>query len=429
MKRFVILFIALAISTTTIAQNAAEIKSFDPSYKYELYRPYPVENVADAPRTDAPKGFKPFYISTLARHGSRHHSSTSSYTDISKVFEAAHDRGELTPLGERFRADWLILAYAAENRAGELTQLGQEQHRGIMHRIIESYPEIFSTKGGRRCFVDCRSTIVPRCILSMAAAVAELKSLRPNVEVRMESSEANTYLKAYAGLNSVAKHSLPLSDSLRRANMPDPSAFIGRLFKEGSTSVAEIESVNDFMYKAFLGVGVLGSTPHPQLKDLSYIFTEEEAAAVWRASNIRRYALTGPCKSFQKQILGGIKPFVRNVISTADRAITEGDEQATLRFAHDVTVIPFSAFVGIPSCNVITDDFENVSHKWQINKVTPMAANIQLVFYRNKSGEVLVKVLHNEYEQRLDEAVGKPINGVYYRWNDLRQYMMNKLEE
>ena len=78
---------------------------------------------------------------------------------------------------------------------------------------------------------------------------------------------------------------------------------------------------------------------------------------------------------------------------------------------------------------MITDDFENVSHKWQINKVTPMAANIQLVFYRNKSGEVLVKVLHNEYEQRLDEAVGKPINGVYYRWNDLRQYMMNKLEE
>ena len=161
MKRFVILFIALAISTTAIAQNAAEIKSFDPSYKYELYRPYPVENVADAPRTDAPKGFKPFYISTLARHGSRHHSSTSSYTDISKVFEAAHDRGELTPLGERFRADWLILAYAAENRAGELTPLGQEQHRGIMHRIV--IPRDFLDKGWsqmlRRLPLDNRSTL------------------------------------------------------------------------------------------------------------------------------------------------------------------------------------------------------------------------------------------------------------------------------
>lgn len=429
MKRIAILFTILVFSITAIAQNAAEIKSFDPNYKYELYRPYPVENVADAPCTDAPKGFKPFYISTLARHGSRHHSSMSSYTDISKVFESAHDRGELTPLGERFRTDWLILAYAAENRAGELSQLGQEQHRGIMRRIVESYPEIFSTKGGRKCFVDCRSTIVPRCILSMAAAVTELKSLRPNVQVRMESSEANTYLKAYAGLNSVAKHSMPMSDSLRRANMPDHTAFIGRLFKEGSTSVAEIKNESDFMYKLFVGVGILGSTPHPQLKDLFYIFTEEEAAAVWRASNIRRYALTGPSKRYKKHILGGIKPFVRNVISTADRAIAEGNEQATLRFAHDVTVIPFSAFVGIPSCNVITDDFENVSYKWQVNKVTPMAANIQLVFYRNKSGEVLVKVLHNEIEQQLDEAIGKPINRVYYHWNDLRQYMVNKLEE
>lgn len=429
MKRLLLLFIALATTIIAVAQSAAEIKAMDADYSYELYRPYPVERVADAPRTKAPKGFEPFYISTLARHGSRHHSSAKTYTRISKVFEQAHDNGELTPLGERFRTDWLTLAYAAENRAGELTQLGQEQHRGIMRRIYNSYPEIFSTKGGRRCFVDCRSTIVPRCILSMASAVAELKRLNPKVEVRMESSEANTYLKAYEGLNSIAKHSVPLSDSLRRAYMPDASAFIARLFKPGSRCVAEMKSQQDFMYNMFLGVGILGSTPHPQVKELSYVFTEEEQSAVWRASNIRRYALTGPSKSYAHHILGGIKPFVRNVISTADRAIAEGDEQATLRFAHDVTVIPFAAFVGIPSCNVITDDFDNVSYKWQINRVTPMAANIQLVFYRNKAGEVLVKVLHNEYEQQLDKAVGEAVNGVYYRWSDLRRYLMDKLEQ
>lgn len=427
MRLFLSILLAVATISSAQAQTVADIKSWDPDFRYELYRPYPVERVADAPRTPAPKGYEPFYISTLARHGSRHHTSAKSYARVSDVLNTAHERGELTPLGERFFADWTQFAKAAENRPGELTPLGQEQHRGIMHRICTSYPQIFSTKGGRECFVDCRSTIVPRCILSMAAAVAELRALYPNVRVRMESSESNRYLKAYDGLNSVAKEIIPRSDSLRRAYMPNPAEFISRLFKADSKTVAEMESHQEFMYRAFIGVGVIGSTPHPQIKDLSYIFTEEEAAAVWRASNIRRYALTGPSKRYYEPIMRGIKPFVRNVIETADRAIEKGDEQATLRFAHDVTVIPFTAFLGIPSCNVVTDDFDNVSYRWQINNVTPMAANVQLVFYRNKRGEVLVKVLHNEFEQVLDKAVGEPVNGVYYRWSDLRRYLSDKL--
>jgi hypothetical protein len=48
----------------------------------------------------------------------------------------------------------------------------------------------------------------------------------------------------------------------------------------------------------------------------------------------------------------------------------------------------------------------------------PMAANMQIAFYRNGGGDVLVKVLYNERETAL---VGlAPVKGPYYRWQDVR---------
>ena len=47
-----------------------------------------------------------------------------------------------------------------------------------------------------------------------------------------------------------------------------------------------------------------------------------------------------------------------------------------------------------------------------------MAANIQFVFYRNASGNVLVKVLLNEEEASLPLKTAGP----YYQWTDFQDY-------
>lgn len=416
MKLLLSLLLLLIVDTTS-AQSLSEIAAFDKEYKYELYRPYPVENI-DRVHTPAPKGYKPFYISHLSRHGSRWHSSFKSYRKPLEILEAADKAGELTELGKRFYADAKIMAKDAENRDGELSQVGFEQHRGIAERMVKRYPEIFYNG----CYIDCRSTIVPRCILSMASAVRQIARMVPDANIRMESSEDNTYLKAYAGLNSVKQDAKGLSDSLLRAYLPDPEPFLNRIFTKP-------QSINgkDFLYSSFLLAAILGSTPVEGV-ELDYILTEQERAAVWRASNIRRYALTGPSKPFGEVILSGIYPFVENVIQTADRAIESGAEQATLRFAHDVTMIPFAAILGIEGADEVTDDWDRVSYKWRINEVTPMGANIQLIFYRNKrGGDILVKVLHNEREQILDSSVATPVESVYYRWSDIKAHLQSKI--
>ena len=51
-----------------------------------------------------------------------------------------------------------------------------------------------------------------------------------------------------------------------------------------------------------------------------------------------------------------------------------------------------------------------------------MAANLQMVFYRNAVGEVFVKILYNEREilvRGLELAVGP-----HYRWRDLRAHIL-----
>ena len=56
---------------------------------------------------------------------------------------------------------------------------------------------------------------------------------------------------------------------------------------------------------------------------------------------------------------------------------------------------------------------------WQDYKGAPMGANLQLIFYKNRSGNVLVKILHNEKEQLLEL---NSLNAPYYEWEKLKDF-------
>ena len=54
------------------------------------------------PKTAAPKGYKPFYISHYGRHGARSNWG-GAYAGIMKLYDKAHDAGILTAQGEAAR--------------------------------------------------------------------------------------------------------------------------------------------------------------------------------------------------------------------------------------------------------------------------------------------------------------------------------------
>jgi hypothetical protein len=79
------------------------------------------------------------------------------------------------------------------------------------------------------------------------------------------------------------------------------------------------------------------------------------------------------------------------------------------------------------TCNASINDLEQLDRYWQNYKIFPMASNIQLIFYKPKSGQgdILVKALLNEREVTLPvEPTGTPY---YYKWTALRKYWTEKL--
>ena len=65
--------------------------------------------------------------------------------------------------------------------------------------------------------------------------------------------------------------------------------------------------------------------------------------------------------------------------------------------------------------------------KWFGSDYTPFAGNLQLIFYRSKSGgDVLVKFLLNERETLISGL--EPAQGPYYRWNDVKTWLAGRRE-
>ena len=87
-------------------------------------------------------------------------------------------------------------------------------------------------------------------------------------------------------------------------------------------------------------------------------------------------------------------------------------------------VTPLTCLLDLNGYGEEIRDPERISSQWFDYKITPMATNLQFVFYRNKANDVLVKVLLNEDEATL------PIKSdvaPYYHWNDFRGYCLKKL--
>ncbi len=86
-------------------------------------------------QTAPPAGYKPFYLSHYARHGSRFLIDPDDYEKPLAVMREADENGVLTELGKKTLCVLDSVSRMAKSRYGELTPLGARQHKGIAERI------------------------------------------------------------------------------------------------------------------------------------------------------------------------------------------------------------------------------------------------------------------------------------------------------
>lgn len=424
-KRIFTLVISVLLSAGLWAQTAFEQIAADPLKAGGIYNMYPESGFSKP--VDPPKGYKPFYISHYGRHGARFNSSNSGYKKILTIFSKAHDDGALTEKGEDFYRRYAAQFPYCENRGGDLTEKGAQQHRGIARRMFRNYPEVF--RGAAH--IDARSTVVPRCVLSMDAFCDELKILNPALEIdRSASSSDMGFLNPHSiynpdvretdeGYNNKSAYWQPSYKKMLRENT-DPDVFFARLFKDPNY-VRKFGSATDFEVTLYY----LACSNQCLDYEESYwdLFTFDEKCLLWEADSYRFFCSKGP-----DDIQGGrqwafCKTFAENVIDRAEEDIASGKVSARLRFGHDITIMSFMTLMNIDGWSTPAPSPHDAKDLWQDYNV-PMAANLQFVFYRNSSGDILVRMMNNEKDFLL------PIpsrTAPYYSWDDFRSYFRERI--
>ena len=107
-----------------------------------------------------------------------------------------------------------------------------------------------------------------------------------------------------------------------------------------------------------------------------------------------------------------------------ERDIAEGTA-LNLRFSHDSCLLPLFSLMGLNGFGIVTTDPEEANANWKGYDV-PMAANLQLVFYRNRRGEILVKPMLNGHDATLPFP---PADGPFYRWTDFQAFYLPVIAE
>lgn len=410
---------------TSFAQTAKEEIYADILKSGSNYMAYQAPTKA---LTKAPKGYEPFYMSHYGRHGSRWLINENDYTSVIRVFRRANELGKLTPLGKEALAKLERFIPTTKGRLGELSDIGEQQHHGIGRRMTENFPEIFS---GKDAEVDARSTVVIRCILSMTAECEELTAFNPRMKMHNDVSESFQYYLNHnfsQRLRDASRDRGSIVDEYKK-KYTHPERFCRALFNDESYWNDEDFRPRSFMRAVFNVITNMQS--HGNGEDMWNLFTTEECYDLWKIVNIDWYLGYGAAPQ-----TGGIMQFnqadlLHNIIETTDTIMASKTFKngATLRFGHEVCVMPLACLLELDSCGRQVQDLDHLEDYWVNYRIYPMACNIQLVFYRSKKQKdapILVKALLNEKEATLPVPTDQY---PYYKWEDLRAYYVKRLKE
>ena len=429
MKKILALFLTMAISG--FAQDRHQMGS--------NYYAYPTPT---AKYTKAPVGYKPFYISHYGRHGSRFHQPADHYHALYNTLAKADSAGKLTDLGKSLLERAKFLDEYAAPRAGDLTQLGVAQHQGIAKRMVKNFPEVFKNDA----YVEAYASTSVRCVVSMAAFLEELHALKPKVEIHQESGK---YLMSFISPldfgKIIGESNTPAwqKENEKLYSHVNPTRMMRSIFNDSNYIKKNVDAGDLFSKIYEIGNSLQGS---PEIEfSFDDLWTEEDLTARWHAQNAWWYSVLGNNPFAQKQGLDNARPLLKNVLDVADKVIaadtTKADKTAkaakkttaTLRFGHDTVIFPFAVLLqlenGTQNTGIETADMENLHKVWRDYEISPMAANVQFIFYKSakKGSPILVKVMLNEIEQKLpvacDSATVKNCpSAPYYRWDDVREY-------
>lgn len=401
----------ILILLTVILSVAASLKGESMYDKYGgVYHPY---IHGDGGHTPTPKGFKPFYISHVGRHGSRYPVDHSFINQGMSPFVKANEAGLLSEQGKALLKAYERLDSISTGVYGVIDETGAAEHKGIARRMCERYAEVFHQADRDSVFVQ--STHRQRCIMSALNFCSEFQSINP-LKFSLVAGEKYYDILSNAETPQISERNKVwkvYTDSFALANF-DFEPFYKRMFTDTEKAGKLIKSPRnlfDYLYSNGTVARYLG---YDELYNAMLPDEYEFASRMYAARMNGQHCGSAECGAFR---ITFARPLLRDFIVRTDEALAGNGLAADFRFSHDTGLMPFFALIGLEGFDQHYS-FEQAFEKWDATTLMCMATNLQLIFYRNSSGKVIVKILHNERESSIP-ALGP---GPFYDWKDLKKH-------
>lgn len=263
-------------------------------------------------------------------------------------------------------------------------------------------------------------------MISMFNFTQQLQGMNPQLQIRMDASKhdmpfvVGDYDRNIPESAEMEEYKRQLDQMKEKAQKGDRLMKVLFTNPQQAAEFVDGKALMDAMYRI---AAILQNSPELEM-DLTDYLTKEEFFQLWQVKNLSWLLGTGLVPGTTPQYLVQI-PVRDSIQSIADRVIRSGKPGLTLRFSHDSSVLPLSYLMGLKEAMGATRNLKDMYKHISVDRLIPMAANIQLIFYRKDgSDDILVKFLLNENETTLPAL--KSDVAPYYHWSDVKAYWASR---
>ncbi|MDE6682468.1 MAG: histidine phosphatase family protein, partial [Muribaculaceae bacterium] len=367
-----------------------------------------------------PDGLELVHISYVARHGARYLSSPKKVAKISSALSDASAEGRLSAEGEAFLSYLNAIADSTDGRWGLLSPVGLEEQRRLGTDMARMFPSLLN-----RGKVTEISTFVPRVIMTMYEFNHSLELKHQDLEIFTSSGHQNDSLlycfdtfSNYRDFRDSGEWKKVYDDYVAQHVSPEPAR---RLFSEFDGKDKKLRDLTMEMYGVLQGNRAAGfQAPTTRW------FTVEEYRQCYNASNLKHYLRNTP-NPMDPYCASATAMLIERIISDADKSLSAKGAASDRTvfsgyFGHAETLLPLLAVMNIPGCYYPVTNYDLLDSKWKLQDITPLGANLALIFMRDADDVVYVYVRHNG--RNVPAYPGAPD---FIKWSDLKAYWMQRI--
>lgn len=403
-KKHIFLLIAAATVLSVKAQSTAVT-----NYSYAECAGSSLPYAKHFDDIQVPDSLRPVVINHVGRHGARYPTSADNCEYLASVLRKAEDQGTLTPRGRSLLAlTERVLDYAA-GRWGRLDSLGEAEQREIAARMYVKYHRLFSGDAN----ISAIASWKPRCRMSMYEFLHQLSLLSDKLQITSQSGPAQDRLmRFFEGWKKPATIT-EVADAEREKVLPEKP--------ECAVAVAGEELADRKLAQAMYAVVSTCAAMEISVNPAEW-FSLQEYNALWSLKNLNQYLdhSASIWTTHPAELAGQL---LAELIFTTDRALSGAGPKVMLRFGHAETLMPLLSLMRVKGAYYITDDPSTVAANWHDFDLVPMAANLQIIIFKSKSGRSYARVDLNE----IPTAILPGSDEIYVEWEKLRTHWLQLL--